>query len=123
MGYTFNNTLEWLYEVFDSIKPNESGCHIYPSRTSKHHHHHPRVTINGYSQPVNRFALERKLDRSIREGYFALHHCDINGCVNPEHLYEGTQKDNMRDRSRRNLEWLAKNQAIVLKRFGKSNHE
>jgi hypothetical protein len=29
---------------------------------------------------------------------FILHRCNNAPCVNPEHLYEGTQKDNMADR-------------------------
>ena len=27
-----------------------------------------------------------------------LHHCDNPGCCNPDHVYEGTNKDNVRDR-------------------------
>lgn len=32
---------------------------------------------------------------------FLCHRCDVPACVNPDHVYEGTQKDNMRDRDER----------------------
>ena len=34
---------------------------------------------------------------AIPKGLNVLHHCDNRGCLNPEHLFLGTQKDNMQD--------------------------
>jgi hypothetical protein len=31
----------------------------------------------------------------IPDGLHCLHHCDIKHCINPQHLYPGTDQDNM----------------------------
>jgi hypothetical protein len=37
----------------------------------------------------------------IPEGLYVLHHCDVPACIEPSHLYVGTQADNMRDMAER----------------------
>jgi hypothetical protein len=49
---------------------------------------------------ANRWAWEQKHGK-IPNGMMVLHHCDNPPCINVDHLYLGTQKDNMRDRKER----------------------
>lgn len=64
-----------------------------------------RSTIRGYGRTwfnnrhtyVHRWMLEYKLKRPLRNGCNALHKCDTPSCINPDHLWEGTHKENMED--------------------------
>jgi len=59
-----------------------------------------RININGKSQLAHRISFEMtygKIDKGIK----VLHTCDNTYCVNPQHLWLGTQKDNARDMSKK----------------------
>jgi hypothetical protein len=50
---------------------------------------------------VHRLVLAAKLGRPIAPEMFACHACDNPPCVNPDHLWEGTAKDNAQDAGRK----------------------
>lgn len=72
----------------------DPGCLIWSGKR------YPRIKVDGKLIAVHRYVLEKKLGRKLLPGHFSLHRCNNNQCVEEQHLYEGTQLQNMRDRLR-----------------------
>lgn len=72
-----------------------SSC--IPASTRTLNDGYPMKKIKGRLIRLHRLALEQQLGRSIRPGLYALHTCGNRWCINGEHLYEGTHRQNMED--------------------------
>jgi hypothetical protein len=58
----------------------------------------------------------------IPEGMSICHHCDVRNCVNPDHLFVGTQGDNVRDAWAKGRHFQVRNH-YELKTHCKNGHE
>lgn len=102
---------ELRQRLFDRIdarlmpEPN-SGCHLWMGTTSD-------AGYGSIEMPpgpgrrrkvvlVHRVVMERHLGRALSADEFVCHRCDNPPCANPDHLFLGSQSDNMRDCARKN---------------------
>jgi hypothetical protein len=78
------------------------GCWLWTGGMTGNGRGAAYATIDGvYRQcPAHRLAY-MIFHGDIPEGLFVCHHCDIPRCCNPDHLFIGTNRDNMIDMYRK----------------------
>lgn len=55
-----------------------------------------QMSFNGRSRLAHRLAYQFAIGE-IPAGLCVCHHCDVKGCVRPDHLFAGSHSDNMAD--------------------------
>ncbi len=78
--------------------PTESGCWMFHNASEKHPY--GRYMLNLHEVSAHRASWEIS-HGAIPNGMHVCHKCDAPGCVNPEHLFLGTAKDNVMDMVRK----------------------
>ena len=85
-------TLSEIRALLEKATPTANGCLEWPgAKDSKGY------PITGRNIRVHRWVLELTVGRKLGRFEFACHHCDNPPCINPDHLFVGSPKDNVRD--------------------------
>jgi len=86
--------------IMDKVEMiTESGCWIFMGTATTHGRIHQHGGLP--SVPVHRAVWEH-FNGPIPKDMCVCHRCDIGFCVNPNHLFLGTDLDNMRDKVKKN---------------------
>lgn len=86
-------------EKFWSLVDKSGDCWTWTRKPNKTHGY-CEFRMNGHKQLCHRLSWVFTYG-SIVGDLFVLHKCDNKICVRPDHLFLGTQADNMQDKSRK----------------------
>lgn len=78
-----------------STPVTESGCWIWLGAVNKDGY--GKIKVKGKHLTSHRLSWELH-NGEIPNGAHVLHRCDVTGCVNPAHLFLGSNQDNVDDR-------------------------
>jgi len=77
---------------------SESGCWIWMGVVTPKGYGH--ISVGGKKNFCHRLSYSEFVGE-IPKGLCVCHKCDVPACINPDHLFLGTHKENMDDRTRK----------------------
>lgn len=85
--------LEKFWAKVEKRGPDE----CWPWLGAKSSYGYGRFTLGGAQRPATRLAWEIENGSPFPSGKLACHTCDNPSCVNPAHIWPGTQSENLKD--------------------------
>lgn len=97
----WRGTIEQRFNSFVYIE-STTGCHLWSGCCDSSGYGNFSLGQRKSGEIGAHIFAWRMTHGPVPDNSFVLHKCDVRNCVNPDHLYLGTNDDNMKDMARKN---------------------